>query len=291
MTDPAGTPEKEPPRPGLVAGIAIVACGVLILLVLALYRFLGGFNTISSETGKWNDFGVYFGGVLGPLLSALTLAAVVYTLVLQIRQLAASDKEKAVLQGRLDAATTVQEDTAKGLSDQLKTSREQAAIATFFEMVRLHHEIVNGIHYANVSGRASLQFYFETSFTTIYQQSTRATHMTRVEFDNFVANVFNANAGANIGHYFRNLYRIYKYVDESEAIPDKLGLTGIIRAQLTRSELALVFYNGVSNDGRKFKPLLEKYAVFENLNKNALIQPDSRNDYEDGAWGDNLNTL
>lgn len=40
----------------------------------------------------------------------------------------------------------------------------------------------------------------------------------------------------------------------------------IVRATLSQYELVLLFYNCLSSNGKeKFKPLIEKYAIFNNL--------------------------
>lgn len=200
--------DGEQPRPGLIAAFAIATCVLLMLVVLGIYRFIGGFNTISEETAKWNDFGVYFGGVLGPVLSALTLAAVVYTLVLQMRQLAASQKEKTLLQGRLDAAAGVQRDMADGLKKQLETSREQSSIATFFEMSKLHHDLVSRMQAASgqtlMNGRAAIEVMYLQDFKDAYQKVKENFGGSLAELDAAAFNTFYESQGCRYGHYLRN---------------------------------------------------------------------------------------
>ncbi len=74
-----------------------------------------------------------------------------------------------------------------------------------------------------------------------------------------------------LGHYFRNLYNIVKFIETSE-IPDKKFYTNLVRAQLSSSELNLLFYNCLSIYGReKFKPLVEKYALLKNMEDGTLL--------------------
>lgn len=75
-----------------------------------------------------------------------------------------------------------------------------------------------------------------------------------------------------LDHYFRLLYRILKYIDDSSKnIPEmtknkRYEYTCIVRATLSQYELILLFYNCLSTNGnKKFKPLIEKYAIFNNL--------------------------
>ena len=93
-----------------------------------------------------------------------------------------------------------------------------------------------------------------------------------------------------IGHYFRHLYHIIKFVKTSD-IDDKRRYTDFVRAQLSSFELALLFYNGLSAHGReKFKPLIEEFALFKNLPSKILLKRTHREFYEGGAYGD-LNAL
>ncbi|MFL9843191.1 putative phage abortive infection protein [Flavobacterium rhizosphaerae] len=85
----------------------------------------------------------------------------------------------------------------------------------------------------------------------------------------------------DLGHYFRNLYRIIKLIDEKKFVENevenfkiKYSYTSIIRAQLSDNEVGLLFFNCLTNKGyEKFKPLIEKYTLLKlidisnNLNK------------------------
>ncbi len=71
----------------------------------------------------------------------------------------------------------------------------------------------------------------------------------------------------NLGHYLRFIYNIFRYVDEAQ-IPEvaKRKYSRIIRSQLSDYELLILFYNCLHQNGiERFKPLVEKYALFNNL--------------------------
>ena len=88
-------------------------------------------------------------------------------------------------------------------------------------------------------------------------------------------------------HYFRHLYRIYKFVDTSCLIEDdeRYEYTCIIRSQLSEYELVMLFYNCLTPNGReKFKPLIEKYSVFKNLRYELLAKPRDREEYAQSAY-------
>lgn len=91
-------------------------------------------------------------------------------------------------------------------------------------------------------------------------------------------------------HYFRLLYRILKYVDESKLISDydeKYEYTAMLRAMLSRYELVWLYYNGLSPYGEeKLKPLIEKYAMLKNLRDELLVKGGSKGfgKYEESAY-------
>lgn len=84
-------------------------------------------------------------------------------------------------------------------------------------------------------------------------------------------NSFSSNH-KNLCLYFRMLYRIIKFVDESELTDyEKYQYTSFVRAQLSNSQLSLLFYNSTLGIGKeKFKPLVETWVLLKNIDKNAI---------------------
>ena len=78
---------------------------------------------------------------------------------------------------------------------------------------------------------------------------------------------------SNLGSYFRSLYRVIKYIDESNFTDEeKYQYTSFVRAQLTDIELLWLFYNcKVGYGEEKFKPLVEKYSLLKNMPQTRLI--------------------
>lgn len=67
----------------------------------------------------------------------------------------------------------------------------------------------------------------------------------------------------DIGHYYRNLYRIVKYIVESNlSFENQQSYIGILRAQLSADELKMLYYNiYYSNKGKKFYNLLNDSKI------------------------------
>lgn len=86
-----------------------------------------------------------------------------------------------------------------------------------------------------------------------------------------------------LGHYFRSLYRLIRFIDEQVFLENdyhkdfeiKYFYTSIVRSQLSDYETQWLMYNCVSEFGNvKFKPLIEKYTllkILENNKENSIV--------------------
>lgn len=72
---------------------------------------------------------------------------------------------------------------------------------------------------------------------------------------------------SDIGHYFRNLYRIVRYTEKANFTNKfKVDHIKMLRAQLSNYEILILAYNGLHHYGAKFHRLIEKYELLNNLN-------------------------
>ncbi len=86
---------------------------------------------------------------------------------------------------------------------------------------------------------------------------------------------------SDLGHYYRNLYRIIKMISEQnfgetdeKVIYDKQYIyTSIVRSQLSDYEIKWLFYNGLFKYGEKFKPLIEEFTLLKILSRNDSDSP------------------
>lgn len=87
-----------------------------------------------------------------------------------------------------------------------------------------------------------------------------------------------------LDHYFRYLYRIFKSIDEAESVSEekKKEYTSIVRATLSAYELVMIYYNGFSHP--RFKRLIEKYAILNNLQWNLLADYNDKLDVYEEIW-------
>ncbi|MDK1234414.1 putative phage abortive infection protein [Cronobacter turicensis] len=97
---------------------------------------------------------------------------------------------------------------------------------------------------------------------------------------------------SNFSHYYRYLYNLFKFIDES-SIDDssKKKYANILRAQISNYELMMLYYNGISKHGLKFRSYIEEYSLFDNLPVDRLISDVHVLFYDAKAWGENVDAL
>jgi hypothetical protein len=201
-------------------------------------------------------------GTVNALFSGLALAGLVFAIYLQQKELEDTRKE---LKGQKIA-----------LDSQVTTLQRQNFENTFFQLLKLQADIVNAIDLdiGNERHRKG-----RDCFRTFYWHLERAYNRLGLSADpkgtaiSAYLAVYKTYEG-DLGHYFRSLYHIIKFVHESPEATDKRRYTNFVRAQLSSNELAMLFYNGLSPLGaEKMKPLIERYALLKNLSKERLLSP------------------
>ncbi|MEQ8185837.1 putative phage abortive infection protein [Marinobacter salarius] len=245
------------------------------VVVLHFYAKQFG-NELSPDQAIWAQFGDYVGGLLGPAFAFLGLIALLITIRIQSKELALSSNEL--------------KNSATALSQQSRSLQHQNFENRFFNMLSLHHEIVNGLsvkseHGEVISGRKCFRN-FQEDLSGYLKEAALGHQGPYEQCLLYEYEHFHRHYGLELNHYFRNFYRILKYIDEAD-VADKKEYSGVLRAQVSNSELVLLFYNGLSPHGRKMKPLAERYALFENFEIDALSNPDQdMHFYNYGAYGD-----
>jgi hypothetical protein len=72
-------------RWGRPLSIGLIGLAAFVLVVVGFY--LSVFNTgLSHKSGNWSDAGSFFGGLIGPCISLITLIALLRTIDLQLEQ-------------------------------------------------------------------------------------------------------------------------------------------------------------------------------------------------------------
>lgn len=243
---------------------------LIVLFVVVLWLLNWWYLVDIEDRGTFGDM---FGGI-NALFSGLAFAGVIYAILLQRRELELQRRElelnRSELAGQREALTA-----------QNATMERQSFESTFFQLLRLHNEILAAMDFPArkqptqvVTGRDCFSA-FRSELARIWNKGLPE-HMGSTELNrvNKTYLAFYNSRQADLGHYFRTLYNLIKFVDLSP-VDDKRIYTNLIRAQLSSDELFLLFYNCLSDLGAdRFKPLIEKYALFNNLNRETLIEPE-----------------
>jgi len=179
-------------------------------------------------------------------------------------------------------------DTREVLQGQKLQLERQAFENAFFQMLTLHNEIVGSFHYKSIdSGR---EFRGKECFSAIkhdLQIFLRKTNMDGPMEGRYKA-YYQGHAQDVLGHYFRNLYQIVKYVKNSD-VKNKKFYTNIIRAQISAEELFLLFWNTLSEFGKeKFHPLVLDFEFLEHLPQDGSIQSADAYRYGPRAFGQSV---
>lgn len=260
----------------------ILIGGVIAIIAfycIALIYFTWPINEFSIN--KSGVFGDSF-GLLTSLFSGLAFAGLIITIVMQKDELALQREELELT--RKELAGQKEE-----LKIQNETMRLQKFESTFFQMLSLHNEIVKGIDIKVGSKEYTGRDAFEFLRRQLGRITERVHQLKSGDLDalnsSYMAFYNSPKIQNEVGHYFRNLYNILKFVDQS-SVDEKRMYTNLLRAQLSSYELCLLFYNCLSEMGSdKFKPLIEEYSLLKTLPDELLFNSEvHKSFYADSAF-------
>lgn len=282
---------KEETKSRLWIWIIIAIIGVIAVWGLSWW----GINKFIDEPTNRGTFGDMFGAV-NALFSGLAFAGLIVTLLYQKEELKLQREELKETRNELNAQKLE-------FQEQNKTMKRQRFENTFFNMLSLQQEITHNLSYENpIQDEAELMRY----------DVKQRTYKNRAVFEGLYTNAIVDYDGSRcyggiinklaihgcaayslvrglsfLDHYFRHLYRIFKYVDTSDSISEdeRYEYACIVRSQLSDYELVMLFYNCLTANGRaKFKPLIEKYSIFNNLREELLAKGEHKKEYSEKAY-------
>ena len=180
---------------------------------------------------------------------------------------------------------------------QNETLQKQQFENTFFQLLNVQNQIIESIDLRNSKtdtiialGRDCFKRFYKALKQSLSQIDFQRGGMTNPRSATIeqTLKAYDKIFGyyqSDLGHYFRNLYHIIKFVHQADNI-NKKRYTNFVRAQLSSYELAILFYNALSPNGeKKFKPLIEEYALLKNLNQNLVFNKADLKRYNPNAFG------
>lgn len=267
-----------------------------IIFITTIGSYAGWFyfkhdTQISINSSSWGAFGDFVGGILNPLVAFSAFYWLTVSILIQKEEL--SKTTKALIEA------------SKAQQEQAATQSRQRFEGTFFQLLSLHQEIVKSIDLYNpetqrtIHGRDCFKVFYERFINQYDNTLYYSTHpnekylgqdlrtpdlseefryqivtlLSKVDTIDSAYNDFYEKNQSEIGHYFRSLYNISKFIHTSD-IENKRLYSNLLRAQLSVDEMALLFYNCLSDLGRKkFKPLIEEYSLLKGIPNELLIDP------------------
>jgi len=213
--------------------------------------------------------------------------------------------------------------TREVFTEQSKTLKKQQFESTFFNSVNLLNNIIENINYSispptqkdigsqpafpqpdrtkTYQGRDSFEYFYKNlkshydklkakyilkNIHTTYSPESKF-NIPKNIYENLVIESYDAFFGihqSDLGHYFRTIYNIIKFVHESKPENPKY-YTNIVRAQLSTYEHLLLFYNCYTEYGKeKFKPLIIEYSLLDNMPISGLLDEKHKSFYPDKAY-------
>ncbi|RYM60010.1 Uncharacterised protein [Serratia quinivorans] len=286
----------------------------LIVLILIVSLCIYYYNFIGVDTSRYETIPLEGKGQIGDswgmftsVFSALAFWGLLTTLIFQ--------------------ATSIAQAKAEAV-EQVERYKNQQIEDVFFRMLNIHSELVKDIDLKKsdnsvtiASGRDSFTVFYnylkqvesgakviskwskkypETNEAILYLDYCKKRGKQIDEFANhdelnvigYAYKSFWVKYRADLGHYFRFLFNLFKYIDTSDLdFKSKMKYAKIIRSQLSDYELIMIFYNGLSDQGiSKFKPIIEKYTLLDNLPYDLLFDSEHVNNYKMRAFNE-LNHL
>lgn len=258
---------------------------IFIIVMIIVLGYGIAIVYITWPISLWNvDKAGVFGdsfGVLTSLFSGLAFAGIIITIFLQGEELKLQREEL--------------KKTREEFQMQNVTLKKQNFENTFFQMVRLHQDIVLAMNMKFRDAQSNEQESSGRSCFLNFYESLRKEYLTNKEAHPGKEEIAYIKVHSypkfweihqnNLGHYFRHLYTIFKFIKNSD-IENKRLYSNIVRAQLSDHELLVLFYNCISLYGEeKFKPLAEEFSLFNNIPAGLLLFTGHESFYQEAAFG------
>ena len=269
---------------------------VMIVMVLVLFLANLCLVFLPYDENERGTFGDQFGAV-NALFSGLAFAGLIFTIILQRRDLKLQRRDLRLQREELTLTRKEMEEQTAEFEKQNETLKIQRFENTFFNMMSQFQEVVNnltvmvttssGIYESK--GRDVFQAQFEK--TVVYVDlKNEAKNKARFRGMKGALEKYNldgylySDTPTCFDHYFRLLYRILKFVKTTSLVTtyeEEYEYTAMLRAVLSRYELVWLFYNGLTYGEDKLKPLIERYAMLSNLRTDMLA---NCSEIDEGAY-------
>lgn len=244
-----------------------------VLFVIALWVGTVWLVPWFDRLGERGTFGDMFGAV-NALFTGLAFAFVVYGLAVQRH-------EVKLLSEELQGTKRLAEEQQKLAEVQISAQQKQQFEVTFFNLLRVFNDLVTSMDLRRRNDKNAVVATGRDVFPIILddfrdkaQIRLRGMYPSQEQDALNLIEAYEATYQqyrSDLGHYFRTLYNLFRYIDEA-SVENKRTYSNLIRAQISDDEAVVIFLNGLSSLGKEhFKPYLEKYSVLKSVDRNTEL--------------------
>lgn len=268
---------QEEPRYWLATALPKILIFIAILSILATILVFGIYfnayfdGSIATEHAKWGTFGDFVGGTLNSIFGLLGLVALLFTIVLQSRELQLARQEF--------------KKSANSSQEKSNTFKRQQFENTFFHLLNLHNNFVNSLELREtfvlesiIRGRECLakcyEIFKEKNYFERYAP-IKVKGLPQIQQEIIFENTFKeflvdikTHYQLHVEHYFVHLCQMVEFLgkDETQVFLSESGTEdkkakqrymSIILSQLSDAEMTLLFFYCISNSSNCWQLMME----------------------------------
>ncbi len=220
--------------------------GSLILIIPLIFYVHNFRGDFSNDPSDWGTFGDYLAGIAGTLFSFMSFILLIRTLYVQTHD-----------------------------------SKNKDSNDIFFKLIDLLSKTISEMKYKNFSGEEAFKNLAADLDPYLQNVNLNDLPSLKTHYTSYITIRHNF-----LGHYFRLFYNILKFIDECPIrLERKHKLVSFLKAVPSQDQLILLFYNCLAGKGEdKFKPLIEKYHFFNNLELITVLDKNLKQFYNPKAF-------
>lgn len=294
--------------------VLLIAVCILLWVVglWGTHTYVNSHYVVKEAQDELSNPGVFgdSSGVINALFSALAFAGVIFAIILQKKELQLQREELKQTREEIEGQR-------HEFEQQNETLKKQRFENTFFNMLNLQQGIVKSLSLQHKDAEIVEDYSIPRGYKTVMVDHNelginvflflyakcKITYLDGFHYSGYnglyttikengaqgIDSYAYCNEVAYLDNYFKHLYRIVKFVDEttllSNSFEERYQYTSMIRAQFSRMEYVLLFYNCLSDGGSlKFKPLVEKYSLLKGLRFDLLVNSAHEDLYSPSAY-------
>lgn len=285
-------------KKGTLAVVTIVS-SIIVLIVMICFLWKRKFSLSAQiESDVFGQFGDFVGGVIGTALTLLSIMLLYYTFILTKQQIESQQiqHEKEQIEARFFELLKIHRDNAETIREEDnyvfkkyvdEINRNYNSVKEWkrrMESTISHNDIIN-ISYLTFFYGIKMAEGRNTIKEVLLQHNPQIdTNFIEAFIRNQITWGDNPSEGheMELGHYFRHLYQIVKYINERNrrtlSYKEKYEYIKILRAQLTAYEQIILFWDSLSPLGiswefkernsqnpNKNRQFITKYNLIKNI--------------------------